>query len=78
MHLRMFRSMNEPESYSDQLPRKVSGKKCQSLSPEGNLCGKPATHEVGILGDPGVHEDVWAAVFFCEEHAKLAERQIWE
>ena len=70
--------MDEPLNYAEKLPRKVTGKKCQSLSPEGELCGKSAVFEVGILGDPGVHEDAWVAVFLCEEHAKLAERQIWE
>jgi hypothetical protein len=70
--------MNEDETYSDKLPRKVSGKKCQSLSPEGELCGKPAAFEVGVQGDPGLHEDVWVAVFLCEKHALLAERQGWE
>lgn len=70
--------MDDPMNYAEKLPRSVTGKKCQSLSPEGNLCGKPAAYEVGIQGDTGLHEDVWVAVYLCEEHAKLAERQFWE
>jgi hypothetical protein len=66
----------QTEAYFEKLPRKVEGKKCQSLVPDGDLCGKPATVEVSMHGDPGMHEDAWVAVFLCPEHAKMMEHQI--
>src|SRR5262245_8907269 len=70
--------MNEEvETYAEKLPRPVKGKSCQSLAPNGELCGKPAAFECSLHGDPGMHEDAWAAVFLCEEHAKLMDRQIF-
>ena len=72
--------MEENESkglYCEKLPRRVTGKTCQSLAPEGNLCGKPADVEISMYGDPGVHEDAWVAVFLCKEHADLMDLKIW-
>lgn len=66
----------ESKSYSDKLPRIVKGKTCQSLVPDGNLCGQEALVEVSVQGDPGVHEDAWVAVYLCEKHARLMEPQI--
>ena len=67
---------DEPrEAYFEKLPRPVKGKTCQSLAPDGDLCGKPATVEVSMHGDPGMHEDAWVAVYLCKEHADLIEIQ---
>jgi hypothetical protein len=69
--------IEENETYAEKLPRPVEGKKCQSLAPDGELCRKPAAFECSLHGDPGLHEDAWASVFLCEEHAKLMEPQIF-
>jgi hypothetical protein len=74
----MDESEDQKQTYSDLLPRKVTGHTCQSLAPNGELCGKPAEFEVGVQGDPGMHEDAWVAVFLCKHHAEQIERQFWQ
>lgn len=58
-------------NYSDKLPRKSSGHKCDALTLDGFKCKKQAVIETHYHGDSEIqYRATWVCVHLCSDHAE--------
>jgi hypothetical protein len=65
-------------NYYEKLPRKAKGHKCQILTDDGDLCGKPCNWEVSAHLENELYYDGpnWVSFYVCQEH--LDAQWLWK